>query len=451
MDGEFDAPILEVRMKDDELFLPSPNILNQKAGDVVTSNFSWGRRLAHLFPSRWKPNKDDYGNLILPNAPDVRPFTSKELLHVFEFDDYFGNETQNINNHSQEQKITSTPFHDFALNWPGADSAVYPVNHTIGTAPHGMSRWNNFAQNVGLSRYAKERNDARNNLSGVSRMSAYLNLGIISIFRLAWDMKQHSTYGGSSQSKWKTGADKFEEELIKFREHTYAHCFSRTDYDDVTSLPRWSVQYLDGQDGQYTISNLAKGTTQCRKWNAMQTYLAQTGELHNNVRMTWGKTVVEWGVDNDAVDLSASRIVLKTLCYLNDRYALDGLSPPSYGGLLWCMGWTDKPNNGCVSLKPAYRYRMTVEDFEEAARKLLASSPNNNQIDFSKKSIGKTKGQPSLKDLVLVKKPAPCSSKNVTAGDEDYQVKNSVCETVSKRKATIDSFFQRKSAKSKSS
>lgn len=444
MDGEFDAPKLEVRMEDDELFLSSPNTSNQKAGDVVAKNILWGQRLAHLFPSRWKPDKDDHGNLIFPNAPDMRPFTSQELLHLFEFDDYFGSETENNNNLSQERKVTSTPFHNFALNWPGADPAVSPVSHTIGTARHGMSRWNNFVQNGGLSRYAKERNDARNNLCGVSRMSAYLNLGVVPIFRLAWDMKQHSTYGGSFQSKWKTGADKFEEELIKFREHSYAHCFSRTDYDDVTSLPRWSVQYLDGQDGQYTISNLANGTTQCQQWNAMQNYLVRCGELHNNVRMTWGKTVVEWGIDNDTAHLTASQILLKTLCYLNDRYALDGLSPPSYGGLLWCMGWTDKPNNGGVSSKPAYRYRMTVEDFEEAARKLLASSPNNDQMDFGKKSIGKMKGQPSLKGLLVKKSTASCSTKNISAQDEDTRV--SVGE---KRKATIDSFFQRKSAKSK--
>ena len=177
-----------------------------------------------------------------------------------------------------------------------------------------------------------QRNDARNNLKGVSRMSAYLNLGIVSIFKLASDMKQHSTYGGSaSNTKWKTGADKFEEELIKFREHSYAHCFSRTDYDAVTSLPRWSVQYLDRQDGQYTVSKLADGTTYDKKWNAMQHYLVATGELHNNVRMTWGKTVVEWGVHCNA-SLTSTQTLLDALCYINDRYGLDGLSPPSYGG-----------------------------------------------------------------------------------------------------------------------
>lgn len=28
---------------------------------------------------------------------------------------------------------------------------------------------------------------------------------------------------------------------------------------------------------------------------------------------------------------------------LNDDYALDGGAPPSYGGLLWCLGWRDRP------------------------------------------------------------------------------------------------------------
>merc|ERR1712195_191726 len=31
----------------------------------------------------------------------------------------------------------------------------------------------------------------------------------------------------------------------------------------------------------------------------------------------------------------------RTLLHLNDRYALDALSPPSIAGILWCLGWGD--------------------------------------------------------------------------------------------------------------
>jgi hypothetical protein len=64
--------------------------------------------------------------------------------------------------------------------------------------------------------------------------------------------------------------------------------------------------------------------------------------------------------------------VLWQLVCLNDRFALDGLSPPSYGGLLWCFGWGDKPAAGQkVSEKWAHRYRTGPEGFERAKEILL--------------------------------------------------------------------------------
>jgi hypothetical protein len=58
---------------------------------------------------------------------------------------------------------------------------------------------------------------------------------------------------------------------------------------------------------------------------------------------------------------------------LNDRFALDGVSPPSYGGLLWCFGWQDKPSSGNkISEKPANRYRTGPEGFEQAKEALYS-------------------------------------------------------------------------------
>jgi len=100
----------------------------------------------------------------------------------------------------------------------------------------------------------------------------------------------------------------------------------------------------------------------------MQDYLRETGELHNNARMTWGKTVVHW---QKGLDLSE---MLRHMAYINDRYALDGLSPPSYAGLLWCLGWCDKPRSGGdISEKPSWQYRVGPDGFQEAQRRLLQS------------------------------------------------------------------------------
>ncbi|KAL7531019.1 hypothetical protein ACHAXR_007089, partial [Thalassiosira sp. AJA248-18] len=364
MEGYFDAPELLVKMGDEDLFASVGRQQEDTLSPSSVCDLSIGQRLAHLFPSRWKPKSSNDSNggtdsPSLPSAPDVRPFTSSELSHLYQNDRCFmGDDSPRIDaeqrNDSETHQDIKLPFYNFAMSWPGADPTVPPCRQTNGTTPAGMNRWNSFVQKGGLLRYGKERNNA-SLVHSVSRMSAYLNLGIVSIFRLVWEVKRAqkqqqtkcksigvaaATAGQKPKSnRWdKSGADKFEEEIVKFREMSYAHAFSRTDYDDVSSLPRWSITCFNEHSNRsrYSLEQLANGATEDSKWNAMQQYLVRTGELHNNVRMTWGKTAVEW--------VGSAHLTLSTLCYLNDRYALDGLSPPSYAGLLWCMGWTEKPS-----------------------------------------------------------------------------------------------------------
>ena len=70
-------------------------------------------------------------------------------------------------------------------------------------------------------------------------------------------------------------------------------------------------------------------------WNACQKSLILHGELHNNIRMTWGKMLLFWTQDPQQC--------LRYLIDLNHRFALDGRDPSSYGGLYWCMGLFDRP------------------------------------------------------------------------------------------------------------
>mmetsp|Transcript_11845 Transcript_11845/g.25468 ORF Transcript_11845/g.25468 Transcript_11845/m.25468 type:complete len:140 (+) Transcript_11845:1211-1630(+) len=139
-----------------------------------------------------------------------------------------------------------------------------------------MRRLNNFLQHR-LTRYGKERNDARN-VCAPSSMSAYLNIGIVSILRVVVDVKraqkEQSGGGGDTKSfnRWnKSGADKFEEEIVKWREMSYAHAFSREDCDGVGCVPQWSVAFLKKRNkSRCSMESLAKGTTEDAKWNAMQ-------------------------------------------------------------------------------------------------------------------------------------------------------------------------------------
>jgi hypothetical protein len=125
-----------------------------------------------------------------------------------------------------------------------------------------------------------------------------------------------------------------------------------------------------------TFEQLSTASTGDEVWDAMQGYLIDTGELHNNARMTWGKTVVHW----QAKHVPASEMLHQLVC-LNDRYALDGLSPPSYFGLLWCAGFQDKPSTSTgqqlISTKWASQYRQGSAGFEEAMSKLYDDDTKN--------------------------------------------------------------------------
>ena len=266
MEGHFDAPDLTIKVNDDILF-----------GESNSDDDAMHNNLKDVFPSRWqaKPsNGEALERCALPSAPDVRPFTSREL------------ETLSTTSEAAASTPKKDRYADFALNWAGADSTVPPCKQTIGTTSQGMQRWNNF----NLSEYGKKRNDAKL-VHSVSRMSAYLNLGIVSIFRLVWEVKraqkqQSKKTDSTKRSKWgKSGPDKYEEEIVKWREMSYAHAFARADYDDVGSLPNWALSCLNNHRsgrGGHTLQQLTNGTTGDTKWDAMQQYLVRTGELHNN-------------------------------------------------------------------------------------------------------------------------------------------------------------------------
>ena len=69
-------------------------------------------------------------------------------------------------------------------------------------------------------------------------------------------------------------------------------------------------------------------------WNAAQRQLAQSGEVHNYLRMLWGKKILEWS--------ASPQEALKTMIHLNNKYAVDGRDPNSYSGIFWILGRYDR-------------------------------------------------------------------------------------------------------------
>jgi len=208
------------------------------------------------------------------------------------------------------------------------DHLVSPVADTPGGSRAGYARWRRF-RDERLKRYARDRNDATAR-DAVSRLSAYLHYGMVSPFVVAREAEQ---VGGA-------GADKFLDELLIWREMAYVWCFHTAETETLAALPDWAQASLDAhrddrRDEVFDWETLARGRTGDALWDAAQTSLLIHGELHNNLRMTWGKMLLGWTATPEAT--------LETLVDLNHRYALDGRDPNSYGGLLWCLGLFDRP------------------------------------------------------------------------------------------------------------
>ena len=210
------------------------------------------------------------------------------------------------------------------------DHTIPPVAHTPGGTTAGYARWEKFKRH-GLKSYGRLRNDAAVVFpKGVSRMSAYLHHGQVSPFRIAADAARDGS----------AGAVKFLDELLIWRELAHHFCFHRNDLASLDAIPQWARQTLidhqdDPRQAVYSWERLYRGQSGDALWDVAQKSLLVHGELHNNVRMTWGKAILSWARHpQDALDLMID---------LNHRFALDGNDPNSYGGLLWCLGLFDRP------------------------------------------------------------------------------------------------------------
>jgi photolyase PhrII len=207
------------------------------------------------------------------------------------------------------------------------DHSVPPVADTPGGSAAGYGRWAAFLAS-GLDRYHERRDDAAEP-AGVSRMSAYLHYGCVSPFRIAGDA---AGLGGE-------GAEKFLDELLVWRELSHHFCHRAGSLESLDALPGWAAESLraheaDPRERTFDWETLAGARTGHPLWDLAQRSLLRRGELHNNLRMTWGKAFLPW-------THSATR-ALRLMIDLNHRFALDGSDPNSYGGLLWCLGQFDR-------------------------------------------------------------------------------------------------------------
>lgn len=224
------------------------------------------------------------------------------------------------------------------------DHSVGPVRTLRGGSTAGYARWEAFRAS-GLASYAQRRNDAA--VDGTSRLSPWLHYGHVSPFRIARE---------ASAEPSSEGHVKFLDELLVWREAAWHFASHTPNLDSLDALPAWALATLDAhaQDPRQLVSaeRLERGRTGDALWDLAQRSLVVHGELHNNVRMTWGKAIPAWTPSPEA----ARRALLD----LNHRYALDGRDPSSYGGLYWCLGLFDRPFVPDTPVLGAVRARPTA-------------------------------------------------------------------------------------------
>ncbi len=210
------------------------------------------------------------------------------------------------------------------------------IDHTVKPSPiyhggtqNGQKRLKYFIEKI-LPDYDETRNKPE--IDGSSRLSSYLHFGFLSSLEIALAVKESDAP--------KKSKDAFLEELIVRRELSYNFTRFNKNYDSLKSLPDW-VQHTmrehvgDDRPEIFSLEELENCATYDELWNATQREMNLTGEVHNYVRMLWGKLVIQWSKNYEEA--------FAVLEHLNNKYCLDGRNPNSYAGILWCFGKHDRP------------------------------------------------------------------------------------------------------------
>ncbi|MEO6051338.1 MAG: deoxyribodipyrimidine photo-lyase [Pyrinomonadaceae bacterium] len=219
------------------------------------------------------------------------------------------------------------------------DHSVPASTHYTGGTAEGRKRLKKFVEEI-LPDYNKTR--SKPDRDGSSRLSSYLHFGYLSPLEIALAVRDAHAPQES--------IDAYLEELIVRRELSYNMTLFNDKYDSLAALPTWVQKTMREHSGDershfYTLEQLERGETHDELWNAAQREMVVTGEMHNYVRMLWGKNVIAWSPSYE--------IAFETLVHLNNKYSLDGRNPNSYAGILWCFGkhdraWFERPVFGLI-------------------------------------------------------------------------------------------------------
>ncbi len=216
-----------------------------------------------------------------------------------------------------------------------AEVARCEIDHSVGAVAQrgglaaARARLNQFVGD-GLGAYAERRRNP-SDFGGSSRLSPYLHNGMISPLEVVSAVREHAP---AEQ------AEAFLNEMLTWRELSLNFCLRNPEHGSLAALPDWVQRSMrahedDERPVTYTLAELENAATHDAIWNAGQRELLETGQMHNVVRMLWGKSVITWAPTYGEA--------LAWLIHINNKYALDGRDPNSFAGIQWCFGKFDRP------------------------------------------------------------------------------------------------------------
>jgi deoxyribodipyrimidine photo-lyase len=210
------------------------------------------------------------------------------------------------------------------------DRSVGPVTGFKGGSVEAQRLLKEFVTKK-LTGYGKLRNHPE--LDGTSRLSPYLHFGHISPLTVALAVQKADAP--------KADREAFINELLIWRELAINLVTFNPNYDSFECGENWAHKTLaehakDKRPVVYNERQLENAETHDPLWNAAQMQMANTGWMHNYMRMYWGKKILEWTPSPAQAHVIAVR--------LNDKYELDGRDPNGYAGVAWSIvGKFDRP------------------------------------------------------------------------------------------------------------
>ena len=221
----------------------------------------------------------------------------------------------------------------------GVDESVPPATSLVGGLSAAHRLLDRFIARR-LADYAERSGDPA--ADACSHMGAYLHFGQISSLDIALRVQ--------AADAPRVATDAFLEQLIVRRELSLNACWFNPGYDRYDTLPAWARKTLDEhrkdkRDFLYTRAQWEAGATHDPCWNAAQMEMVRSGQMHNYMRMYWGKKILEWSRSPEEA--------FETALHLNNKYELDGRDPNGFAGVAWCFGlhdraWTERPVFGKI-------------------------------------------------------------------------------------------------------